>query len=215
MKKKDKIISMLEAISFGAGREQSESAVQGSDGSDRKTKARKPSFTQRLQDHLSAVAYAEAGEFESAKEMIEHPQTAKTVLLVIEGEAPDPKAFHYALNLCKRTAAELDILQVICKSESEPDYDTLSRKMSEASKNLVELVRRAEEREVPFKVTMRLGDVSQKLFNYAKRHRDVGIVVFDSPRAKTAPKKDRGWHRFVENVSRELSIPLITVFEGR
>ncbi len=72
-----------------------------------RNKSKKPSLRERLQQHMAAIAYAEAGEFQSAEEIIQPgPKSHNTVLLVIEGENPDPSAFSYAVNLCKRTNAD-------------------------------------------------------------------------------------------------------------
>jgi hypothetical protein len=171
------------------------------------------SLRQRLRKHMAAVAYAEAGEFTSARKIIEGNK-AKTVLLVIEGERPTQAAFQYALNLCRRTGAELDILQVICKNESNDNYDALSHRMSAGSRRLVDMMQQLESAGIAFKITMRIGEVEQKLFNYAKRHKDVGMVVFDSPRSKTSIKKDPTWRNLIDQISKQLSIPLITVADA-
>ncbi|HMK36410.1 MAG TPA: hypothetical protein VK463_15155 [Desulfomonilaceae bacterium] len=174
---------------------------------------KKDTLRQRLQKHMAAIAYAEAGEFETAEELTEPSSRTKTVLLVIEGETPDPAAFNYALKLCKRTNAELDILQVIASGD-EHDYESLSQKMTEGTRNIVAMVKLLEQDDVLFKVTIRLGDVNQKLFNYAKRHKDVGMVVFDSPKAREGSQAYKRWSRLVEEISRQLSIPLVTVVES-
>lgn len=178
-----------------------------------RSKSKKPSLRERLQQHMAAIAYAEAGEFQSAEEIIQPAPKSRTVLLVIEGESPDPSAFSYAVNLCKRTNAELDILQVIEISNKGEDYELLSQKMANSSRHLVDLVRQLEQMAVPFKVTMRLGEPGSKLFNYAKRHKDVAMVILDSPKAREASAKNDAWARWVRELSRQLSIPLIAVLD--
>jgi hypothetical protein len=220
MKKKNKITTMLNAITFATSGEHDAAGDLMAEGDTKQPQRmrgakeqEKETLRQRLQKHMAAIAYAEAGEFSAATELVEPTSKTRTVLLVIEGAMPDSAAFNYALKLCKRTNAELDILQVI-ESGDEHDYESLSQKMTEGSRNIVDMVRRLELDEVPFKVTIRLGDVNQKLFNYAKRHKDVGMVVFDSPKAKRASQENKGWSRLVDEISRQLSIPLITVVEG-
>jgi hypothetical protein len=178
-----------------------------------RNKPKKPSLRERLQQHMAAIAYAEAGEFQSAEEIIQPAPKSRTVLLVIEGENPDPSAFSYAVNLCKRTSAELDILQVIQISAKGEDYELLSQKMANSSRHLVDLVRQLEQTAVPFKVTMRLGEPASKLVNYAKRHKEVAMVVLDSPKAREASAKNGAWARWVKELSRQLSIPLIAVLD--
>ncbi len=179
-----------------------------------RSKSKKPSLRERLQQHMAAIAYAEAGEFQSAEEIIQPvPKSHNTVLLVIEGENPAPSAFSYAVNLCKRTNAELDILQVIEISAKGEDYELLSQKMANSSRHLVDLVRQLEQTAVSFKVTMRLGEPASKLVNYAKRHKDVAMVILDSPKAREASTKNGAWAKWVKELSRQLSIPLIAVLD--
>ncbi len=171
----------------------------------------KEGFLGKIEQQMAAATYAEAGQFESAQEFLAPPSRPKTVLLVIEGAFPDRATFAYALNLSKRTNGELDILQVIEKSKSKDDYESLSQAIAEGSQNIVRLVRELEEAGVPFKVTIRLGDLNQKLFNYAKRHKDVSMVILDSLHARAGTGEKKGWAGVGEDVARQLSIPLITV----
>jgi hypothetical protein len=175
--------------------------------------SKKSGLKNRLMAGLAAMAFAEVGEFETAQEMLRSSKRLQTVLLVIEGETPDQETFNYALKLCQRMKAEIDILQIIDRNDNANDYDLLSRRMSLGSTHIVSLLQRLERENVPFKITIRIGDVNQKLFNYAKRHKDVAVVVLDSPKAKADPKRDCGWSGLAESLSRQLSIPLVTVFE--
>ncbi len=223
-KTKDRITSIVNAITSSGSADgeypekpaknrakSEESREAGSSSQTTATTSRFKSLRDRFQQHMAAAAYAEAGEFEAATEIAKPTVASKTVLLVIEGESPRPEPFAYALNLCKRTNAELDLLQVIEQSRKGEDYELLSHKMIEGSRNIVALVRQLEGEEIPFKVTIRLGEVSQKLFNYARRHKDVAMVIFDSPRLRKASEKSQVWSTLLENVSNQLAIPLITV----
>ena len=175
--------------------------------------SKKKGLKDRLVAHLAAVAFAEAGQFETAEEMLQISKRLQTVLLVIEGEVPNEAAFNYAVKLCKRIRAEIDILQVIDRSDNSTDYDALSRRMSAGSAHIVALLQRLEREKVPFKITIRLGDADQKLFNYARRHKDVAVIIFDSPKVKKAAHEGKGWQELAEIISRQLSIPLVTVLE--
>ena len=185
----------------------SESQVQGVPANTKKI-----GLKNRLMARLAAVAFAEAGEFETADELL-RPSKRQSILLVIEGETPDEGTFNYAMRLCQRIAGEIDILQIIDGTRNSNDYDVLSRRMSLGSAHMVTLMQRLERENVPFKITIRIGDLNQKLFNYAKRHKNVAVVVLDSPKAKAASKRGSGWSGLAESLSRELSIPLVTVFE--
>ncbi len=172
---------------------------------------KKTSFLQRLRNHMAAVAYAEAGEYQSAKELLEPVPRSKAVLLVIEGEAPDAASSSHALSLCARTGGDLDVLQVIPLIGGESHDERLRDEMTHAFGPLASLVRQAHEARVPIKITVRQGEVSEKLFDYAKRHKEVAMVILDSPRVRAGLSKDKVWARFVESISQQLSLPLVTV----
>jgi hypothetical protein len=58
---------------------------------------------------LSAVAFAEAGEFETATQLL---GAERQVLLALREDRLDERAFNCALSLCQRVNAGLDILLV-------------------------------------------------------------------------------------------------------
>ncbi len=209
MKTREKITSIINAVT-GSGFGEEKTVVPTPENET--NKVIKEGLSQKIRRHMAAAAYAEAGEYQSARDILEPQTKTKTVLFVIEGSTPDPSAVSYALNYCSRSSAELDVLLVIEKS-SDDDYSSLGIKMTEGSRNIVGLVRKIEEQQIPFKITIRLGDVNEKLLNYARRHKDVVMVIYDSPNIHKSKVKNRAWTQMVENISRQLSIPFVTVVE--
>jgi hypothetical protein len=65
------------------------------------------SLIKKFENIMAATAFAEAGEFEMAREMAGMKQK---VLLVLTGRSSDIKCITYALNFCKRMKAGLEIL---------------------------------------------------------------------------------------------------------
>lgn len=61
----------------------------------------------QLENVLSASAFAEAGEYEAARQFI---KTDERVLLVLVGNASDAKSLKYAENFCDRMKATLEVL---------------------------------------------------------------------------------------------------------
>lgn len=168
-------------------------------------------FLETLQRHLNAVVFAEAGEFQSARELLECRPRNRSILLVIEGDAPDRAAFAYSLGVCTRMGAELDILQVIPASDGTSDDQITGEDMPNGTENLAALALTAREKSIPCKVTTKVGDLSDKLINYAKRHKNVAMIIIDSHRTRTTPRPERAWGRFLRNLSRALSVPITTV----
>jgi hypothetical protein len=172
---------------------------------------KKPGFLERFRSHMSAVAYAEAGEYTAATELIDSSRRENSVLLVIEGEDLAPSTLSYALNLCRRTKSHLDILQVIERPGEDQDYESLGRALSQVSANIVKLVQKTDDENIPIKVTIRLGDMNQKLVNYAQRHNEVAMVILESSKIRCTSADHKAWKRIVEGLAQKVSVPLITV----
>lgn len=132
------------------------------------------------------------------------------VLLAIDGPLPNRKLFTYAVDLCQRVTAELNILQVIALGgKSVPvkkirektgrirklfessmmaatfaesgDPDTAKRIMERARKNIDPLLPESTEKGVPFDLTVTIGDPEKEIIDYVISHRDVVITVCDTP----------------------------------
>lgn len=171
---------------------------------------RKPSFSEKLRRHMSAIAFAEAGDHQSVELLLDPLGGSSTILLVTSGENVDQKTFNHAVQLSKRIDAELDVLQIIPYETGRDDAEELAIRMASASRNLAQLVPVLEKFGLRFKITIRLGSLDEKLFNYAKRHKDVRMVILDDPILRDAHQPDK-WDDLVAKVSRNLSIPLVTV----
>jgi hypothetical protein len=84
------------------------------------------SLIKRFENSMAATAFAEAGEFEMAREMA---GTKPTVLLVLTGRLSDLKCFTYALNFCKRMKAGLEIL---CTESGREIVERLDEELKKA-----------------------------------------------------------------------------------
>jgi hypothetical protein len=66
---------------------------------------------EKFQKAMSAAAFAEVGEFETAREIAGKNKNAhKKVLVVLEDDDLSMRILNYALNLCKRLGGQLEIL---------------------------------------------------------------------------------------------------------
>jgi hypothetical protein len=66
---------------------------------------------EKFQKAMSAAAFAEVGEFDTAREIAGKNKNAhKKVLVVLEGDDLGIRILNYALNLCKRLGGQLEIL---------------------------------------------------------------------------------------------------------
>ena len=131
------------------------------------------------------------------------------VLLAIDGMTADKKTFHYAVQLCKRIKAELNVLQVVTPKKcgeylvavgkkAKPvnryieqsfiaaafaeagEHETAKDLMSEAFRNLKKLLSESEKEGIPYHLTMKSGDPKQEIDNYLNTHRDVVLTIYDT-----------------------------------
>lgn len=66
---------------------------------------------EKFQQAMSAAAFAEAGEFETALEIAgKNKNSHKKVLVVLEGDELNKRILNNALDLCKRLGGQLEIL---------------------------------------------------------------------------------------------------------
>jgi len=66
---------------------------------------------EKFQRAMSAAAFAEVGEFETARQIAGKNKNAhKKVLVVLEGDELNKRILKYALELCKRLGGQLEIL---------------------------------------------------------------------------------------------------------
>jgi nucleotide-binding universal stress UspA family protein len=163
------------------------------------------------------------------------------VLLAIDGTVPDKKAFRYAVQLCRRIEAELRVLQIVdskkygkyfekARKKADParkyiegslaaaafaeagEHETAENMMSEALKNLTQLLPESEKAGIPYSLTMKMGNPKNEILNYLDEHRDVVLAIYGTPQEKQDEtgfvKKNRLGIREVKQL---LTIPLVVV----
>jgi len=115
----------------------------------------------KFEDAMAAVAFAEAGEFETARETL---REQRKILLALTGERSDINAFRYALNMCKRIGAELEILYISDLSE-----DLLNQFQAELKKE-----------KIVYRLIQRNGCIKEEILTYTGRKREILFVVVES-----------------------------------
>lgn len=117
----------------------------------------------KLEGLFSAATFAEAGEFETARELL---GGERKVLLVLTGRESDTKSLKYALSIARRTLAGLEVLVT----------DT-----SETVAGLLKLCEQEAHKEaVALKVIRKSGCIKEAVIRYAKDRRDLVCVVIES-----------------------------------
>jgi hypothetical protein len=74
-------------------------------------------FLKQFEEVMASAAFAEAGEFDTARQMLSRDKTSnKKVLLATDTEVIHAGVIRHALNLCKRMGGRLEILHLLAKS---------------------------------------------------------------------------------------------------
>jgi hypothetical protein len=138
----------------------------------------------------------------------------KKVLLAISGITPSRNVFTYAVELCQRIRAELDILQIIRPKQYRQylekvrekshhakrymestmtaaafaeagEHETAREIEAQALKNINRLLPESEMAGVPCHLTMKSGSPEEELLSFMKEHRDVVLTIYDVPKEET------------------------------
>lgn len=152
-------------------------------------------FMKQFEDIMSATAFAEAGEFETAREIL---KGRKKVLLTLTARESDTKSFKYALNICKRIGAGLEILYV--------------SKSIEKSGLLNEFFKELEKEGIPFEIVQGSGCIKEEIINRTDKNRDIQFVVIES--SDTLDLDCKRDDRVLSEAWKRLKCPLVVVMEG-
>ncbi len=120
------------------------------------------SLIQKFEDFMEATAFAEAGEFETARELAGAKQV---VLLVLSGRESDSKCCTYALNFCKRMKAGLEIL---CLESCMNRVESLSAELRRAG--------------VQYRINIVDGCLKQAMVDLTRERAGIDYVVLNSYR---------------------------------
>jgi len=230
-KMKDKLTAMLNAMTFAEAGEH-EAAVEYLDqvadnhsavSHSRKQPEQTPGtvgadLIQRVEDHMAAAAFAEAGEFDSALEMLHQARHPRSVLLVLDGRQAESEAFTYAVNLCKRISAGIELLAFPTNTEKEMSTEGSSGKLDlpqGAHERLEVLWRIAEQHGVSCGLSVEPGNAGEDLFDYVLRHKEIAAVILGSLGKLQISGDKFSLQQALERIAERLSIPLVTVLKKR
>lgn len=158
----------------------------------------------RIEEAMSAVAFAEEGEFEIARQIVKNRKTAnKRVLLGTDTPEMDQKFVQYALQLCTRLGAGLEIIHVV---DLNIGADRQNRELSQLQRSL-------ENKNIVYQAVAGNGSFEEEVEKYTKGRRDILCVVLES--AKKELRERRGVSGRKENkFFKNLSCPVV-LFESQ
>ena len=147
-------------------------------------------WMRRLENIMAASAFAEAGEFEAARETI---REQRKILLALRGDQSDTNAFRYAVNTCKRLGAELEILSV-----SKIDKSFISQLRSELMKEGIEYL-----------LIQKSGPLEKEIKHYTGMKSDILFVVVEV--SDGVDIHSRKSEKIITDAWKNLKCPLVVV----
>ncbi len=162
------------------------------------------------------------------------------VLLAIDGIAPDKKAFNYAVELCARIKAELNILQIIRSKNlnglvgkainsakhaklffegtmmaaafaEAGEHETADDLMKQALKNINKLLPESEKSGISCHLTIKSGNPDEEILRFVREHKGVVVAVYDPAVDKKQNRSDQKVKKMIQAITSALPIPLVMV----
>lgn len=162
----------------------------------KRTQSAMAGLQKKIETLMSAITFAEEGEFETAKAMM---KTRKRVLLALRNNRIDRKTCTYAMNTCTRIGIDLDILLVGNDTE-EPLASTLHP--------FLEQLKAAS---ISYKLSQKTGCLKQAILDHIDEGDNILFVVIESQGSLDSNcAKDR----HLTDTWQKLQCPLVVVAEG-
>ena len=123
---------------------------------------------------MSAAAFAEAGEFETARRMLHE---RKRVLLVLTGREADMKAAKFAVNTSKRIGAGIEILYLASNTEEKSFLEAYLKELKTKG--------------IAYHVTQCDNSLKEEVRRFIEKEKDIEFVVIDSDELGVRSAKGR------------------------
>lgn len=147
-------------------------------------------WLKKLENIMTAVSFAEAGEFETAVETVKEQ---RKILLALSGAQSDASAFKYAMNSCVRMEAALEILYV-----AQLSRDVIKKYRSELKRKGVD-----------YRLIKKSGSLEEAVKNHAGMKRDILFVVVEVSEDVNIHSKKTD--KIIANAWDNLKCPLVVV----
>jgi hypothetical protein len=152
-------------------------------------------LSKKIEDLMSAVSFAEEGEFDTAKEMLKEE---RRVLLAVKKGQMDKKTFRYAVNACKRIGAHLDILYISPIEVADP---VLEECLSEIKREGIN-----------YRLMYKNGCLKQEIIDYTNSKKGVIFAVTESSDYLDVDCRGKG--KKLSEAWQNLKCPLVVVADG-
>lgn len=151
-------------------------------------------FSKKIEELMSAISFAEEGEFEKAREILRED---RRVLLALNERAIDSSTLKYATNTCKRVGANLDILMVSQSAQMDSTFEQF----------LFELTKEG----IQYRLIQRSGCLKEEIINYTNGNKGVLFVVIESSDNLNIDRS--GKNKKLSDAWQNLNRPLVVVMD--
>jgi hypothetical protein len=173
--------------------------------------SKKASTKDRLEAHLTAITFAEAGELKEARAIL-GMAPKQQVLLVTERETISQKGLECALAMAQANGSGISVLMVLEAPKGAADYGNFEGQLHDAATTIMEVLVKLRTQEIEPKITLRIGTPHQKIWNYLKRHKEVSAVIYDVG-TEAASRHQNRISRFLKDLSRHIYVPFYAISE--
>jgi hypothetical protein len=150
------------------------------------------SMRRKIEDLMSAVSFAEEGEFETAREIMKEE---RRVLLAVRKGFADRKTFRYAVNAARRTGAGLDILSLSLSDGEDPELE--------------QCIAEIEKEGLEYRLVRKSGCLKQAIIDYTNEMKGILFAVIES--AEHLEAECKGKDSTLSETWRNLRCPLVVV----
>lgn len=128
-------------------------------------------MTKSVRDSMAAAAFAEEGEFETARQLMQQSdKAAKKVILSVDELEIKPKLIDYALDLCQRVGGQLEVFQILKPSMVEKAAQSLLNPIVEKLTNMG----------IKYELAFGRGKLEDELIKHAEGRRNILFVLLKS-----------------------------------
>lgn len=152
-------------------------------------------FWAKVEDYMSAAAFAEAGETETARSFL---RPHRTVLLAVTPRGADARSAEYARGVCKRIEAGLEIILV-------PGGESQGRFLRDFKREL-------NRDGIHWRIESTTGCLKKRILEHTDGRRDIHFVVIESSEELDIECDDESGA--VKRFLKRLKCPLVVVSEA-
>ncbi len=144
---------------------------------------------------MSAVSFAEEGEFETARGLLKEE---RRILLALRAGQVDRKTFRYAINTCKRIGAKLDVLYVSPPDSADPELERCITDLKDQG--------------IDYRLIRKSGCMKQEIIEHTSAQKDIVFAVTESSANLDVDCKGKG--KGLSEAWQNLKCPLVVVADS-